>query len=163
MAGGSMKYRVAPLLVLLAVAAAAQAPAPKDDNRVEIGTEAFIFHPEKLLLSRPNRSLKGKKLFRLLGHLVPDHGEPIRLELTATGEGQIYLLKMTRARGKGEYGEYNDAWAATVKTRVEVLKIQAEKGGVLLLRLSGPLAATLHNGGGATAWRGEIQARFDGV
>ncbi|MDE3246235.1 MAG: hypothetical protein KGN80_09120 [Acidobacteriota bacterium] len=123
---------------------------------MEIGGTAYQFHSAKLMLSSPNAQANGKRMFRLSGSLVPAHGESIAMELTSAETGAIYLLKLTRPRGNGQ-----DIWAATMKTKVEVLELQASPGGALRLKLSGPLVAALESGGSFTRWSGEIQARFD--
>lgn len=153
-----MNLRWAALLVLPIVAAPAlQAVAPRA-NRLEIGGIPYQFHPLKLVLSTPTAQLKGNRMLRLSGRLVPAVGEAIALDLMASETGFLYLLTLTRPRGQGQ-----DVWAATMKTRVEVLDLQAKSGGRLHLRLSGPLAATLGSGGSFTQWSGDIQARFNGI
>ena len=146
----------AALLVLPVLAFLAPQPALARENAVEIGGIPYLFHPAKLVLSTPTHQMKGKRLFRLTGRLVPAHGEFIAMELTAAETGSIYLLKLTRSGGKSQ-----DVWAATTKTKVEVQELQANPGGALRLKLSGPLVATIENGGSVTYWRGEILARFD--
>jgi hypothetical protein len=123
-----------------------------------LGDTDYVFHPEQLILSTPTARMKGMRMFRLSGRLVPATGEAIVLELTATESGSLYLLSLTRTRGNGR-----DVWAATMKTKAEVLELQAKAGGSLRLRLSGPLAATLENGGSFTQWSGELQSRFNGI
>jgi hypothetical protein len=144
------------LLMLPALAFQPAQSVASPQNRVELGGMHYVFNPAKLLLSSPSTQRKGKRMFRLSGRLVPATGEAIAVELTAAETGSIYLLKLTRPRGNG-----HDVWAATMKTKAEVLAIQANPGGMLHLKLSGPLAATLEQGGSFTQWSGEIQARFD--
>ena len=146
------------LLTLPALASPAPQTLISRANKVELGGTSYQFQAIKLILSAPNAQMKGKRLFRLSGRLVPASGEPIAMELTATETGSIHLLKLTRSRRNGQ-----DVWAATMKTKAEVLDFQAKAGGNLLLKLSGPLAATLENGGSSTGWSGEIRARFDGI
>lgn len=153
-----MNSRWVVLLVVPSLASPAPQPVVLRENKVELGGTPYLFHPVKLILSTPTTQLKGKRMFRLSGQLVPITGEAIAMELTAAETGSIYLLKLTRPRGKGQ-----DIWAATLKTKAEVLDLQAKAGGSLHLKLSGPLAATLEKGGSFTQWSGEIQARFDGI
>ncbi len=146
------------LLILPALASPASRPAVPSKNTVELGGSSYLFRPVNLFLSSPATQLKGRRMFRLSGQLVPATGGAIALELTAYETGSIYLLKLTRPKGTAQ-----DVWAATMKTRVEVLDLQAKSGGRLHLRLSGPLAATLGSGGSFTQWSGDIQARFNGI
>jgi len=146
------------LLVLPVLAFPAPQPAAQRGNKVELGGMHYLFHQQKLILSTPTTQMKGKRMFRLSGRLVPATGEAITMELTAAETGSIYLLTLTRPRPHG-----HDVWAATMKTRAEVLELQAKAGGGLHLKLSGPLAATLEKGGSFTEWKGEILARFDGI
>ncbi len=144
------------LFVLPFLAMLAQPPGIPHENNVEIGGISYQFRPAKLMLSSPNAQLKGKRMLRLSGSLVPAHGEPIAMELTTAETGAIHLLKLTRPRASGQ-----DVWAATMKTKVEVLELQPSPGGALRLKFSGPLVATLENGGSLTHWSGEIRAQFD--
>ena len=153
-----MNSRWTALLVLPALAAPAPPPAASSINLVELGGTRYAFHPMKLILSTPSIQMKRKRMFRLSGRLVPSRGEAIAMELTASETGSIYLLTLTRPRATGQ-----DVWAATLKTKAEVIGLQDKAGGVLHLKLSGPLAATLADGGSFTQWSGEIHARFDGV
>lgn len=153
-----MNSRWAVLLVVPSLASPAPEPVVLRENKVELGGTSYLFHQVKLILSTPTTQVKGKRMFRLSGQLVPTTGEAIAMELTAAETGSIYLLKLTRPRGKGQ-----DIWAATLKTKAEVLDLQAKAGGSLHLKLSGPLAATFEKGGSFTQWSGEIQARFDGI
>lgn len=146
------------LLVLPALAFLAPQSAAQRGSKVELGGTRYVFHQQKLILSTPTAQMKGKRMFRLSGRLVPTTGEAISMELTAAETGSVYLLTLTRPRTKGQ-----DVWAATMKTKAEVLDLQAKAGGSLHLKLSGPLAATLEAGGSFTEWKGEIQARFDGI
>lgn len=126
-------------------------------NQVLLGAELYQFHPEKVRLSLPNSQMVGEKMFRLTGKFLPRVGEPIRVEMTAAQDGRLYTLKLNRRR-KNDRSE--DIWAATLKTRIEVLEFQPKPGGKLRLRCSGPLAATLKEGGSQTVWSGEILAFF---
>lgn len=144
------------LLAVPALASPGPQPVERLGNKVELGGTTYTFHPSKLILSTPTARMKGKRMFRLSGQLVPATGEAIAMELTAAETGSIYLLKLTRGKGP-------DVWAATMKTKVDVLELQAKSGGSLHLKLSGPLAATLAEGGSFTQWSGGIQAQFDGV
>ena len=160
-----MKYHLALWTLSLALPSAtlpspSREAGPNIHESLQIGAESYRFHAEKLILSTPNPQLNGKRLFRLNGKLLPASGQPIQLEMTVVEDGRIYLLKLARKRGAG-LGE--DVWAATLKTRIEVLELQAKAGGRLRLRISGPLAATLKEGGSLTTWSGEIQAVFNGV
>lgn len=146
------------LLVLPFLAFPAPQSALQRGNKVELGGTKYLFQQQKLLLSTPTTQMRGKRMFRLSGRLVPATGEAITMELTAAETGSIYLLKLTRPRGTAQ-----DVWAATMKTVVEVLDLQAKAGGTLHLKLSGPLVASLENGGSFTEWKGEIQARFNGI
>ncbi len=146
------------LLVLPVVTFFAPPPFPGRENKLEIGGTPYLFRPVKLILSTPSAQMKGKRMFRLIGRLVPTSGDPISMELTASEAGSIYLLKLARPRGEAQ-----DVWAATLKTKVEILDLQAKAGGRLHLKLTGPLVATLENGGSNTNWEGEILARFDGI
>ena len=148
----------ATLLVIPALASLALQSIEPRENKVEIGETSYRFHPVKLILSTPTAKQKGKRMFRLAGQLIPASGEAIAMELTAAENGSIYLLKLTRPRGNGQ-----DVWAATMKTKMEVLDLQAKAGGRMQLKLSGPLAATLEKGGSFIQWSGEIQAHFDGI
>lgn len=153
-----MNSRMAALLVLPTLA---HLPAPSlapRENRVELGGNTYRFQSQKLILSLPAAQMKGKRMFRLSGRLLPVSGEAISMELTASETGSIYLLKLMRPRGNAQ-----DVWAATMKTKVEVLDLQGKAGGRLHLKLSGPLAASLDKGGSSTLWSGEIAARFNGV
>ena len=153
-----MNSRWASLLVLPALTYPLAQPVEPRGNKVDLGGTSYLFHPMKLILSSPAKQLKGKRMFRLSGRLVPATGEAIAMELTASETGSIYLLKLTRPRGRGQ-----DVWAATMKTKVGMLDLQARAGGTLHLKLSGPLAATLEKGGSFTQWSGEVRARFDGI
>ncbi len=153
-----MNSRWAALLVLPALASPAPPPAALPKNTVELGGTRYVFRPVELILSTPTARMKPQRMFRLSGRLVPTAGAAIAMELTASEGGSIYLLKLTRSRGTGQ-----DVWAATMKTKVEVLDLQARPGGSLHLRFSGPLAATLEKGGAFTQWNGEIRARFNGI
>ncbi|MBL0209915.1 MAG: hypothetical protein IPQ13_03220 [Holophagaceae bacterium] len=153
-----MNSRWASLLVLPALGSPAPPPDAPRANKVELGGTSYQFQPLKLILSTPSVQMKGKRMFRLSGRLVPAAGEAVAMELTASETGSIYLLKLTRPRGSGQ-----DVWAATLKTKVQVQELQAKAGGALRLELSGPLAATLEKGGGFTHWNGGILARFNGV
>ncbi len=151
-----MNSRWAALMVVPALASPGPQPAAPRGNLVELGGAAYAFHPSKLMLSSPAAQLKKKRLFRLSGRLVPAVGEAIALELTATETGSIYLLTLRRPSGTG-----SDVWAATMKTQIEVLELHGNPGGLLRLKLSGPLAATTEKGGSFTQWSGELKARFD--
>ena len=153
-----MKSRWSALLLLPALASPAPPSVVVPGNKVELGGTLYLFHPVELILSSPTAQMKGRRMFRLSGRLVPAGGKAISMELTASESGSIYLLKLTRPRGTAQ-----DVWAATMKTKVEVLDLQAKAGGRLHLKLSGPLAATLEQGGSFTQWSGEVQARFNGI
>ena len=146
------------LLVLPVLALPAPQSALQPGNKVELGGTNYRFHQQKLILSAPTTQMRGKRMYRLSGRLVPAAGEAITMELTAAETGSIYLLKLTRPRGTAQ-----DVWAATMKTKVEVLDLQVKAGGTLHLKLSGPLVASLEKGGSFTEWKGEIRARFDGI
>ncbi len=153
-----MKYRNgASVLIAFALLQAGEAP-PKKINQVRVGSLLHTFHIENVEVSSGLK--KTQRLFRLKGRLVPVSGTPIHLELAAYQNGQLYMLKMTRPRGAGES---EDGFAATLKTKVEVLQFNPTPGGSLHLRLSGPLAATLKDGGIMTTWGGEIRANLAGV
>lgn len=151
-----MNSRWAALMAVPALAFPGPQPAAPRGDTVELGGAAYVFHPSKLLLSAPAAQLKKQRLFRLSGRLVPAAGEAIAMDLTATETGSIYLLTLRRHSGTG-----SDVWAATLKTKVEVLELRGNSGGLLRLKLSGPLAATTAKGGSITQWSGEIKARFD--
>ncbi len=156
-----MKFRNVAWLLTAALVLQAREDPPRKANEIQVGGLLYAFHLDKVEVgSTTGNYKKSQRLFRLNGHLVPTSGNAILLELTAYENGHIYTLKMTRHQ---TVGPSEDAFAATLKTKVEVLQFHPEPGGSLRLRLSGPLAATLKDGGAMTTWNGEILASLDGV
>lgn len=157
-----MSLPASALPVLLALAAQvppAQPGQAKGGGSLTLGKETFQFRFEALNLAPAQPKLKLPRAFVLRGKLIPESGAPLAFELTALEDGRIYGMRIQR---KGA-GPGDDRWAATVKTKVEILHLEANPQGRLRIGLSGPLAAVQGGQSLATSWAGELWGTFESV
>lgn len=124
---------------------------------LHVGIAAFKFRFESINLAPAQPKLKVPRTFVLRGKLEPESGPALTFELTAMEDGRIYGLRILRKRPKPATDDY---WGATLKTKVEVLELDARPGGKLRISLSGPLTSVEENKMGTSSWKGELWATF---
>lgn len=134
-----------------------QAAEPAGGGNLHLGQDSFRFTFESLNLAPAQPKLKLPRAFVLRGRLAPPSGTPLSFELTALEDGRIYGLRMIRKHG---HPAEDYSWSATLKTRVEVLELDARPGGKLRLSLSGPLTTMEGSKSGSTTWKGELWGTF---
>ena len=160
-----MKQPLSSLLLLFPLVsqsalALVQVPETTGGGSLQIGKESFKFRFESLNLAPAQPKMKLSRTFVLRGKLESESGPSLAFELTAMEDGRIYGLRILRKRPAA--GE-QDYWGASLKTKVEVLELDARPGGKLRLSLSGPLTAMENNESGQSSWKGEIWATFKEV
>lgn len=141
-------------------AAQTQLPATTGGGTLQVGKESYKFTIESLNLAPAQPKLKLPRAFVLRGKLVPPEGPSLAFELTALEDGRIYGLRLVRKRPDASEGE---RWSATLKTKVDVLELDARPAGKLRISLSGPLAGSEGDKSGPTLWKGELWGTFRDV
>jgi hypothetical protein len=119
-------------------------------GRLRLGSETLTFVPSSLELASRGGAEAGRRVFRLKGRLLGG-AVPADFELTGYGDGTLYMMRLQRRTSRGL-----DTWAATLKTRMEVLAFDERPGGRLHLRLSGPLVGSVGGRTVHTEWQGEL-------
>lgn len=145
---------------LVAPAQGLPQPAPAGGGTLTLGKEAYRFVLEAVNLAPAQPKLKLPRAFVLRGRLEAETGAPLSFELTALEDGRIYGLRIVRKRPAA--GD-DDRWGASLKTKVEVLELDARPGGKLRIAVTGPLTYAQGGEGGATTWKGELWGTFETV
>jgi hypothetical protein len=149
------------LAALLAVSTEPSLQSPVTETlgggTLQVGQETFKFAFDSLNLAPAQPKLKTPRTFVLRGKLTPIAGTALSFELTALEDGRIYGLRIVR---KHPNATDDDRWSVTLKTKVEVLELNAQPGGKLRIALSGPLTSVESGKAGAASWKGELWATF---
>lgn len=146
-----------PAALCLPLALGIQVQEAQGGGTLHLGKEACQFEFESLNLAPAQPQLKLPRTFVLRGKLRPESGPALSFELTAMEDGRIYGLRIVRKRpGAGD----DDRWGALLKTKVEVVELDARPGGKLRLALSGPLSSVEGARGGTSSWKGELWGTF---
>ena len=128
---------------------------PQGGGMLKIGEAVYRFEPMDLRSAPPRNGLPA--VIRLEGRLVPVDGSPsFHLILTLLKDGSIYLLKLERKTPGG----YPDSWAATLKTRTHLLKMEDHPGGIVELRCEGRLTGIMAKRPQDADWSGILWASF---
>lgn len=131
--------------------AQAMGPQTEGGGGLTVAGRRLEFTPTEAQAGPPQGGLKVNVL-RLKGTLRGPHGEVLALELQFAEGGQIYRMNLFRKSGDQEV----ERWAATLKTQVKVLQLEGRVGGMVRLKLSGPLSGIVEGVGRRDAWEGEI-------
>lgn len=146
-----------PCLFALAGGLGAQVAPSKGGGSLTLGKDLYQFRFDAVNLAPAQPRLKLPRAFVLRGKLVPTQGTPLVFELTALEDGRIYGLSIVRKRPNGAVEE---RWAATLKTKVDVLELVAQAGGRVKVALSGTLSTAA---GAVIPWKGELWGTFESV
>ena len=128
---------------------------PSGGGELRIGATPYQFRLAKLSTAPPKAGLPGA--VRLEGDLVPPGAaRPFHLVLTVLKDGTLYLMRLERATPGG----YPDTWAATVKTRTRLIKLEDRPGGRIEIRCEGPLTGIIAKRPQEAAWSGTLWAEI---
>ena len=153
----ALLFSMASLTLLASPGTGSQTVEGEGGGTLQVGSAAFKFRFESINLAPAQPNLKLPRTFVLRGKLEPESGPALTFELTAMEDGRIYGLRILRKRPKPATDDY---WGATLKTKVEVLELDARPGGKLRLSLSGPLTSVEENKMGPSSWKGALWATF---
>lgn len=147
------QFRALGLLSLLTWASPAQEAMPKIEGggALKVAGRRLTFKPSEAVAGPPQGAVRVKVL-RLKGTFRSPSGEPLDLEMQFTETGMIYRMNLFRKAGDQEV----ERWAATLKTQVKVLELDGRVGGIVRLRLSGPLSGMVAGVGRQDAWEGDL-------
>lgn len=116
-----------------------------------LGGRTHGFTPLEALAGKPQGGVRSH-ILKLRGRFTPPQGGPLEFDLEVTTRGQVYRMNLFRKEG----GQEVERWAATLKTQIQVVQLEQREGGMVRLKLAGPLSGIVRGQGRQEAWSGEI-------